>query len=182
MRGMQSEIWTSMPGIIEAYNPANMTATVQPALQFRRRTMQGDYKWETLALLIYCPVLFPNGGGYSLTFPITKGDECKVFFAMRCVDNWWSHGGVQRQAELRMHNASDGFVMVGPRSVPRVLSPAPSTASVQLRSDDGHTVIEITSTGINFQTQGALSINATGQITIHSDANIALTAPLITEN
>jgi len=182
MRGMQSEMWTSMPGIIEAYNPAEMSATVQPALQFRRRTMQGTYQWETLALLIHCPVLFPSGGGYSLTFPITKGDECKVFFSMRCIDNWWSKGGVQTQAELRMHNASDGFVFVGPRSQPRVLAPNPSTSGVQLRSDDGQTVIEITSAGINFQTNGSLNINAQGSITISSAANIAMVAPIITEN
>ncbi|MGC8050122.1 Gp138 family membrane-puncturing spike protein, partial [Salmonella enterica] len=78
----------------------------------------------------------------SMTFPVAQGDECLVVFASRCIDSWWQSGGIQEQAELRMHDLSDGFAILGFRSQPRALSNI-STTSAQLRSDDGATFIDL---------------------------------------
>ena len=87
------------------------------------------------------PVYFPSGGNCTLTFPVKPGDECLVVFASRCIDAWWQSGGVQDQAEMRMHDLSDGFVFVGcARS--RVL-PSVNTGATELRSDDGSTFLRL---------------------------------------
>ena len=140
--GHQAQIWTAMPGIIQSYNSAHQTVTVQVATKVRVTQPSGAVVHQALPLLVDVPVQFPAGAGHSMTFPIAAGDECLVHFASRCIDNWWANGGVQPQAELRMHDLSDGFAALGYRSRPRAIG-AVSTSSLQLRSDDGQTLVDV---------------------------------------
>lgn len=139
---LQSVIWTALPGFIVDYDPSAMTCSVQPTIQAQIVTAAGVTKWVTLPLLVDCPVQFPMGGGFALTFPLKANDECLVIFSSRCIDSWWHSSGIQVQAELRMHDLSDGFVIPGVRSLPKVLTNV-STTDVQLRNDDGTVFIGI---------------------------------------
>jgi hypothetical protein len=109
----QSELHTAIPGIVQSFNPATMTAVVQPSITVEIRQADGSKKEMVLPVLTDCPVVFPSGGGFILSFPIKAGDNCLVVFAERCIDGWWQNGGVSRQVEKRMHDLSDGFVLVG---------------------------------------------------------------------
>jgi hypothetical protein len=175
MDGRQVQIWTAFPGIIDSFDAEKMTAVVQPAIQARYRGPDGSEKDLTLPLLLDCPVVFPGGGGCTLTFPIKKDDECLVVFAARCIDNWWASGGVQPQAELRMHDLSDGFVFAGVRSQPRKFDV--STGTAQLRSDSGQTFAEIDPSGeiLNFASPNPVTVNAPGLVVkgyIHADDDV----------
>ncbi|WP_221775428.1 Gp138 family membrane-puncturing spike protein [Pseudomonas sp. MSSRFD41] len=174
-RSAQSKLWTSIPGIIQSFNAAAMTCVVQPAIQSFVTDDNGAMVLTNLPLLTDCPVQFPAGGGCTLTFPVVAGDECLVVFASRCIDSWWQSGGIQAQAELRMHDLSDGFALLGFRSQPRVIGGI-SLQAVQLRSDDGQAFVEINPTthAVNATTSGPASVSAQGGIT--------LTAPLVTIN
>lgn len=143
--GVRAGLWTSLPGTIQSFNVVAMTCQVQPGIKALVRQQDGTIVSVPLPLLVDCPVQFPSGGNCTLTFPVTPGDECLVVFASRCIDGWWQSGGVQEQAELRMHDLSDGFVLLGFRSKPRVLA-AISGAATQLRSEDGSTYIEMNPT------------------------------------
>lgn len=145
MYGMRSGIWTALPGIVSRFDDSAMTCEVQPSLKIPVRQSDGSVVSVQMPLLVDCPVVFPGGGGCTLTFPVKSGDECLVVFASRCIDSWWQSGGVQEQAEIRMHDLSDGFAFVGVRSRPRVLSGV-SAAATQLRADDGATYIEMNPT------------------------------------
>lgn len=140
--GHQSGIQTALPGIIQSYNAAAQTVTVQIAIKANVTTTDGKTGPQPLSILTDVPVQFPAGGGHGLTFPINTGDECLMVFASRCIDAWWQQGGVQPQAEARMHDLSDGFALLGFRSKARALSNV-STTSTQIRSDDGQTYVEI---------------------------------------
>lgn len=166
MDGRQAAIWTCLPGIVESFNPVAMTAEVQPAIQAVRRLPNGSTELVTLPLLLDCPVEFPSGGGVTITFPVAKGDECEVVFASRCIDGWWQNGGVQPQAEMRMHDLSDGFVRIGPRSKPRALSSI-STVTAQFRSDTGETFVELDAVNhkVNITAPGGATITANTTIT-----------------
>ena len=168
-----SEFWTALPGIIQSFNPTERTCVVQPSIKAQVVDEIGAPQWVTMPLLLDCPVLFPGGGGVTLTFPLKAGDECLVVFADRCLDSWWQSGGVQVQAELRMHDLSDGVCIPGICSKPKVQS-AISTDKAQLRSDDGLTSIsvdplnhrvEVLTTG-NIKLQGS-SITLKGALTIN---------------
>lgn len=139
----QAGLWTAMPGIIQSFNPSAQTASVQPALKAKIRRPDTTVRSVTLPLIVDVPVVFPAGGGFTLTFPVKAGDECLLVFASRCIDAWWQSGGVQEPMEARMHDLSDGFAFVGARSQVRVLNPAVDTSNVQLRSDDGEDFVEI---------------------------------------
>lgn len=171
-RGHQTRIWTALPAIIDSFNPDTMTATVQPAIQMTVRDDKGRTTPSDRPLLLDCPVQFPAGGGCTLTFPVQPGDECLVVFASRCIDAWLQSGGVQGQVEPRMHDLSDGFVLLGFRSQPRVI-PAVSTTATQLRSDDGQAFVEIDpgSHAITAKTPGPLILSAP-LVTIEGDVKV----------
>jgi hypothetical protein len=144
---LAANTWTALPGTIESYDPLTQSCTIQPGIQARAQQPDGSFVWVTLPLLVDCPVEFPSGGGLSLTFPVERGDEALVVFSSRCIDNWWVNGGVQTQADLRMHDLSDGFVFVGVSSKPNVM-PDLSTDAAQLRDTPGTTRVEVTKTGL----------------------------------
>jgi hypothetical protein len=160
MDGRQAQIWTCLPGIIQSFDAAAMTAVVQPSIMGLQRAADGSTKLVKMPVLADCPVIFPSGGGCTLTFPIAAGDECKISFSSRCIDAWWQSGGIQPQAEYRMHDLSDGFVEVGPRSQPRVLENISATAT-ELRSDDGETKVSLDPTAqmISLTAPGGIFLN-----------------------
>lgn len=166
-RGWQSDIWTALPGVIQDYDPARIVCSVQASIKIKVRDSQGNETFQKLPLLINCPVVFPTGGGFTMTFPIHQGDECLVIFACRCIDSWWQSGGIDNQPiELRLHDLSDGFVIVGPRSQIRLLTPNPSITNVQLRNDTESILIDISSTQITLKAptvtvQGNLVVTGT---------------------
>lgn len=138
--GHQAQVWTALPGIVQSFDATKLTVTVQPAIQGRITDQAGATSNVNLPLLVDVPVVFPHAGGYSLTFPVAAGDECLVVFTSRCHDGWWQDGGVQPALDRRMHDLSDGMAILGPWSQRKKIANV-STGAVQLRSDDGQTLI-----------------------------------------
>jgi hypothetical protein len=167
MDEFQSRLWTALPCIVHSFDPVAMTIEAQPAIGGVDRAADGVMSAVTLPLLQDVPVIFPRGGGCTLTFPVAAGDECLVIFSSRPIDAWWQSGGVQRPASARMHDLADGFAFVGPMSQSRVLSGV-STTQVQLRTDDGQTHIAIDP--------------GTHAVDVVSPASITLTAPTVVIN
>ncbi len=179
--GALSGVWTALPGIITSFDPARQTCSVQPAIQGQVRTPAGTTRSVDLPLLVDVPVCFPSGGGAVFTFPVTAGDEALVIFASRHIDAWWQSGGVQAPMSARQHSLSDGFAIVGPRSVPNVPA-AISTSAAQLRSIDGTTSVSLNPAGgiVSVVAPGGLNIDAplvrvTGDVVAGGGAGVSLT-------
>lgn len=183
--GKQAGIWTALPGIIQRFDPETLTCEVQPAITGRVRKIDGAVEEVNLPLLLDCPVVFPHAGGCSLTFPVKKGDECLVVFASRGIDFWWQNGGIQPPPEPRMHDLSDGFVILAPYSQAKKIGGV-STSAVQLRSDDGQSFIEINPTThdikavtpANFigEVGGNATVEVTGSATLKA-ASVKIDSP-----
>ena len=150
--GRQAQIHSAMPGNIVSFDANAMTVVVQPAIQGLFTQPDATRKPITIQNIPDVPVFFPAGGGYTLTFPIKAGDECLIVFSERNIDNWFQHGGTMPPADLRMHDITDAFALVGLRNTTRPLSTAPTatatsnnvnTSNVQLRADDGKRYVEI---------------------------------------
>lgn len=173
MAGYATGMWTSLPGIIQSFDPVKLTAVVQPAIQGIVQQQDGTTKAVNLPLLLDCPVVFPRGGNCTLTFPIAEGDECLVIFSSRCIDSWWQNGGHENKPmEPRMHDLSDGFCLPGVFSQATKISNV-STTTVQLRSNDASTYVELDPAGqvVNIVAPGGLNITAptvaiTGAMTV----------------
>jgi len=172
-------VWTALPGIIQSYDAAKVTVVVQPATRGVVQTKSGALNQVDLPLLVDVPVVFPHGGNCTLTFPLEKGDECLVVFSSRCMDEWWQSGNVQLPQDPRMHDLSDGFAIPGPFSQAALTAiAARSTTTVQLRSDDGSTYVELDPAGqvVNVVAPGGMSITSP-MITITGD--VALNGGLV---
>lgn len=181
--GRQGIIWTALPGILQSFDPAKMTCSVQPSIQEPVARRDGTANFVNLPVLINCPVIFPAGGGFALTFPLIKNDEGLVIFSSRCIDAWWQSGGIQKQAELRMHDLSDGFFLPGVFSQPRVPASV-SGNGVQLRNADGSIAVQLSASGIKFkgnvEIEGDLSFSGGGQVQGNVAINGDVTAHTMT--
>jgi hypothetical protein len=164
------DIWTSLPGIIQAFYPQTMTVDVQPAINGVRQQSDGSWVRLQMPVIPDVPVYFPGGGGVTLTFPIAKGDECLIVFSARCIDSWWDRGGVQDQFELRMHDLSDAIALVGVRSRPRAFSP--STTCARVTTDDGQTYFEFDPAAkkVNVLASGGINLNG---LAIDQNGNVS---------
>ncbi len=172
LQGFQAGLWTAMPAIINSYDPVAQTITAQPTIMGRVQARDGSFSWVKMPLLVDVPVCFPGGGGFVMTFPIAQGDEALIVFTSRCIDAWWQLGGVQVQAEMRMHDLSDGFAIVGPRSQPKRIENV-STTSAQLRNIAGDCFIEMADGGVvNIMAPGGFNVtsntNFFGQVVANS--------------
>lgn len=157
LESMRAQMWTALPAIVQRFDPEAMTCEVQPTISALVRTPAGTFEPLQMPALLDCPVVFPGGGGMTLTFPINPGDEVLVVFASRCIDGWWAQGGVQGQVVPRMHDLSDGFVIPQVRSQPRRFTV--STSAVELRTDDGLTALRINPATGRIDLDGDLYIN-----------------------
>ena len=176
---MKREMWTALPGEVVEYFSATQTASVRTTIKVKISAPDGSFEWVEVPMLVDCPVLFPSGGGYTLTFPVVPGDECLVVFSSRCIDGWWQSSGAQIPPDTRLHDLSDGFVLLGPRSQPRRTTPAPSTSGVELRSDDRSVYIRIANADkkVEVVTTGPASVTAGGTIALNAPT-VAITGDL----
>jgi hypothetical protein len=178
MENVQGRIYTTLPGIIESYDAESLTVEVQPAIQAVVTNQDGSLTAVDLPLLVDVPVVFPRGGNCTLTFPITKGDECLIHFACRATDDWWLQGGsANKPREPRQHSLSDAFVVLGPFSQAQKISDV-STSEVQLRSNDGSTYVALDPAGqvVKVKAPGGLQIDAnvtiTGNVSVSGDETV----------
>ena len=178
--GMQSGLWTSVPGTVRSYDPAKGTVSVTPALRLNRRLEDGSTKEEQLPLLVDVPVVFPGGGGFALTFPLVDGDPVLVVFASRCIDQWWDTGNASLPGDARMHDLSDGFAIPGPRPRPNVLS-SMSTSGAELRAASRNSYVRIDQDGnVTVLASGDVSVTAAGDATVIAAGQATVQAPTIT--
>ena len=180
MRALQARLWTTLPGRVESFNAAQMTVEVQPTINGIVRKKDGTFISLTMPRLLDCPVEWQGGGGATFTFPIKPGDECVVHFSARCIDAWWKLGWKAAAAgqasnpamdppSLRMHSLSDGFALVGLRSLPRAFPVDQNNASLQ--SDDGATYVRLNPTARTVTVLAPGGINLNG-VAIDSAGNV----------
>lgn len=143
MDGRMAQVWTALPGIVQSADLGTQTLSVQPSIQGAVSDEQGNVQYVNLPLLVDVPIVWPRGGGFACTLPISAGDEVLVVFASRCIDAWWQSGGIGQPAELRMHDLSDGFAIPAPTSQPKRLSSVQGDG-IELRNEARTTYIKLT--------------------------------------
>ena len=176
------DLHTMLPGFIDSFDPATQTCTVEPAI--KRVFVDG----ESLALpvLINVPVCFPTAGGFSITFPIAKGDECLIMFSERSIDNWLKFGDLRAPNDRRFHDLSDGFVIMGIRSNPKALANH-DASNLVLRNEANDNKLAINADGSMQVDTSTLTVNGNMQIngnlnvdgTIDSTSTITATTDVV---
>lgn len=124
---------TSIPGEIIAFDNKTQTCTVKPCIRRLFVDDGGQKKTFDYPKVFECPVFFPYSttSGFSMTYPVSPGDQCLIIFSQKSLDNWLRFGSVQDPAESdfsRCLSMNDAIVLVG-------LIPSPSV--IQKFNDQG---------------------------------------------
>ena len=146
IRSELANFWTALPCEIDSYDSKAVTVSVQPLIKIPVMTKTGDIETVELPVIQDVPVMFPCAGGFTITHPINKGDECLVSFADRNIDLWWQSGGIQNPFDMRKHNLSDGFAFFRPQSQAKKIDDI-SQENLEIRNDANTCKIQITPGG-----------------------------------
>lgn len=104
-----SQVHTSIPGRVESYDASKRKASIKPLVKRRYR----DGRVDDMPVVANVPVVFPEGGGARITFPVSRGDTGLLVFAERSIDVWLSRGGDVDPNDFRKHDISDGVFIPG---------------------------------------------------------------------
>lgn len=104
-------------GKIIAVNTSNQTVDVQILNKKVKQDTMTERVLREYPPLLSVPFVVLGGGGSHLTFPISVGDNCLVFFCDFEIDNWWTSGEAQPSNYERQHDISDAFALIGVHSM-----------------------------------------------------------------
>lgn len=156
-RNIFIELNVCIPAIVKAYNSADNTVDLQPAIQ----AVLKDNSFLTLPQIFDIPVLELGGKGLSIKIPLEAGDTGIVIFCDRDISLFKQEKKNTQPNTLRKHDLSDGIF------IPMKFGNSGASSNISIESADGNTKLEVTSSGItitgNVTVDG--TITATDKIT-----------------
>ena len=135
-------ILTHYPGKILEFDPVRQVAKVQIQREQYNNTLHSMYTEYDFPILQDVPVQFPQGGGYSLTFPVSPGDNCLLDFCDKGISHWLYNAadkigkyssGIPKSEYFRSYNINDAVAMVGYNPIPQAI-PNFNAAAPELRN------------------------------------------------
>ena len=153
------DLHTCLPAIVESFDPVTQTLEIQPAIS---RIYSGG-KEVPLPKLINVPLVTLQTAQFSITMPVKAGDECLVIFSERSIDAFYKTGEVSPPNDLRFHDLSDGFAILGISSEPNVITNY-DPDNVEIRNADASV---------------AVTLKPTDEIIIKAPTKITLDTPLV---
>lgn len=152
----------SLPCVVQRFDPYKQVVDVQPLIREKLLNPENVISYEQYPLLVNVPVVYPRAGGFSITFPISAGDECLVVFSDLAIDNWWLNGNVQNPVEQRRHDLSDGIAIFGLKNQTKINGNEIGT-KLKISDSDGNSII--IGDGIEFNGSfGSVTINTINNV------------------
>ena len=84
MRQMLKGVNTCLPGEVVTYDPGKRTASVRPSVTL----LTTDGETVDRPVVPDVPVLFPQGGGFSLSYQLVPGDSVLLVYSQRGISGW----------------------------------------------------------------------------------------------
>jgi hypothetical protein len=152
------DLHVALPCRVESYDATTQRVSVQPVLKRSFTDEEGERQVERLPVISNCPVQFPQGGGYRLTFPVAVGDTGMLLFSEASLDVWLSEGGEVDPVDDRRFDLSDGVFLPGVRSFANALSDA--SADHMTMGKEGGLQIHIDGASINIGSNNGAELEA----------------------
>lgn len=122
-----AQVHVSLPVRVETYDSATQKVSCKPLVMSYYRDENDERQAESLPIINGVPVAFPQGGGYSLTFPIQPGDIGMVIWSELSMDRWLSGTGQEVDPGIDHRNAlADGVYVPGVRPFGSPLAGVPA--------------------------------------------------------
>lgn len=120
----QAKIRTILPGRVLEYDHEKQRATVQPTIRVSYQNPDNDERETELpAPIANCPVSFPSGDEFAITWPLKKNDEVELRFCSHSIDEWLTSGSADNEPQdRRRFDWQDCIVYPGLRSFAHALS------------------------------------------------------------
>lgn len=167
MKATSYDINCHRVGRIVKFYPETMTCDVQ-VLEVQPNIMEGSTRFPQLNDL---PLVINGANDSWITFGDITGSECLIHFNDRDIDNWFETGEEYLPNTNRLHNLSDGFVEISPRSKPNVINYDNSNLHIHKGSCDiivSDDTVEIKNGSCIFSMSGD-TITITGNIVVSGD-------------
>lgn len=132
------DIYTAMPGALEAYDWQTGKARVKPQIQ---EIQDSNGKYKPLPVIAGVPVVFPGGAAASLTMPLAAGDTGLLIFTKHAMEVWLARGGDVAPGDPRQFDLTDAVFVPGLRPFSSV-SPAESANALTLKNGAAKIKIE----------------------------------------
>lgn len=139
--GRMADVHVAIPGRVETYDAALQKASVQPLVMRAHEGEDGGRVAQKLPVIPEVPVLFPGGGGFSVTFPVQRGDVVLLVFSEASLDKFLVRDGIVDPQDDRRHNISDAIAIPGLRNFKSPRSGVSGTSMV-VGPDSGSAKIE----------------------------------------
>ena len=115
-------IHTSIPGRVVAFDADANTVDVQPAVKKVIRHPDGSREMVPYAQIKGCPVAYPAGNGFAITWPLVEGDDVILHIMERSIDEWKATGGRSTEPRHpRRHDMTDAIAEPAGRPPGRAL-------------------------------------------------------------
>lgn len=157
---MMKNIFVSLPGIINTYDPEKKRCRVTPAINIRLTNGDTDIP----SAIINVPVLWPSGGGFSLLSPLPEGSPVSILFSQRGITRF-KETFSQEDPGNGMFDKEDAYVIPGYGGLS--VSPA-SLNGISMQTEDGSDYI--------FVEDGNIKVNSTGPVNIISATSVNVTS------
>lgn len=160
-------------GKVVNVNYSNQTVDVEILHKKVKKDVIKRKELRTYPPLLQVPFVVLGGGGSSLTFPISKGDNCLLLFCDFEIDRWWESGEAQPSNYDRKHDISDAFAIIGVHSMVDLLQGY--SQYVQLKYSNNSSIIVGESIDIdNEQTNVSGKLDVVDDITGQAKATAEL--------
>jgi hypothetical protein len=126
LRAGLDDLRVGLPARVERYDAALQRADVQPLLKTAFIDEEGKRQVERVPVIPAVPVIFPQGGGYRLTFPLAEGDTVWLTFSSASLDLWLQQGGEVDPGDDRRGHLADAVAYAGIRDFAHPLQDAPA--------------------------------------------------------
>lgn len=133
------ELYVALPGVVQAYDSASQKASVAPSARVAHTDEDGRRVVEALPMVTGVPVVFPGGGGFTVTFPVLVGDTVLLIFSGASLDKWKAGAGGSGAVDpeyYSRHPIADAIAIPGLRNFRNVRASAP-TDHVRIGTDAG---------------------------------------------
>lgn len=165
IRAALVDLHTGLPGKILSFDPATQSASVQPLI--KRVFIDPDDETGEVAHEIppvdHVPIVYPGGGGWSLTWPLVAGDTVYMAFAERSLAGWLASDGSAPvdPREARRHALSDAVALATLRPRGRALAGL-AFPGMRLGKDDGSAEVAFGDDGSVTVTGAVLKLGGVG--------------------
>lgn len=154
------------------FDAEKQRATVRPCIKEKEILSQGRTLIVSLPQIFDVPVFFPFSGqsGFSITYPVKKGDYCLVVFCQRDIYNWKVYGGEQttnehEQGTQRMFDLNDAVAFVGFSPIPFAIKDFKNDA-IEIRNTDRGVRVRIEENAVKMETKNCKVVAGAGDVTI----------------